>query len=89
MAPAGVIIALSGRAVAPERRTSGMGVFYTIYYAIMTAAPPVARWIFDRTGGPKGAIVFGAGLFALVLPAVLLFDRFKSMPPGVVIQEGT
>lgn len=75
MAPAGVIIALSGRAVAPERRAFGMGIFLTIYYAIITAAPPLAGWIFDMTGRPGGALLFAAGLFVLVLPTVLLFDR--------------
>ena len=88
MAPAGVIIALSGRAVAPERRAFGMGVFYTIYYATMTAAPPVAGWIFDRTGGAKGAIVFGACLFVLVLPAALLFEKLKAVPRRAALQEG-
>ncbi len=88
MAPAGVIIALSGQAVAPERRAFGMGVFYTIYYAIMTAAPPTAGWIFDRTGGARGAILFGACLFALVLPAAMLIRKLKVVPKAAAAQEG-
>jgi MFS family permease len=75
MAPAGVIMALAGQAVAPERRAFGMGVFFTIYYAIMTASPPVAGWLLDRAGAPDAAILFGAALFALVLPAAVLFRR--------------
>jgi predicted MFS family arabinose efflux permease len=80
MAPAGVIIALAGHAVAVERRAFGMGVFLTIYYAIITSAPPVAGWIVDKTGAPSGAILFGAALFALVLPATMLFRVIKSKP---------
>jgi predicted MFS family arabinose efflux permease len=78
MAPAGVIMAFAGQAVAPERRAFGMGVFFTVYYAIMTASPPVAGWILDRSGAPNGAILFGAVLFALVLPAVVLFRMLKT-----------
>ena len=78
MAPAGVIMALAGQAVAPERRALGVGVFFTVYYAIMTSSPPLAGWILDRTGAPDGAILLGALLFALVLPAALLFRRLKA-----------
>jgi predicted MFS family arabinose efflux permease len=80
MAPAGVIIALAGQAVAVERRAFGMGIFLTIYYAIITAAPPIAGRIFDRTGAPDGAILFAVALFALVLPAAVLFQVIKSRP---------
>ncbi len=87
MAPAGVIMALAGQAVAPERRAFGMGVFFTIYYLAMTAAPPVAGGIVDETGGPKGAIVFGAALFALVPPAVMMFGRLRTMRSGRFWEE--
>jgi len=80
MAPAGVIIAMAGQAVAAERRAFGMGVFLTIYYAIITLAPPLAGWIVDRTGSPDGAILVGGALFALVLPAAMLFRAIKSRP---------
>ena len=78
MAPAGVIMALAGQAVAPERRAFGMGVFFTIYYAVMTATPPVGGWLFDRTGGAEAPILLGAVLFALVLPAALMFRLLKA-----------
>jgi len=87
MAPAGVIIALAGQAVASERRAFGMGVFFTVFYAIMTASPPVAGWIFDRTGAPDGAILFGAALFALVLPVAVLFRMLKSRAIPAPLQE--
>lgn len=78
MAPAGVIMALAGQAVAPERRAFGMGIFFTVYYAIMTASPPFAGWVFDRTGAAEGAIFFGALLFALVLPTAIMFRVLKA-----------
>lgn len=73
MAPAGVIMALSGDAMRPENRALGMGVFFTVYYAIMAAAPPLAGRIYDATGRPFDAILLGVLFFALVIPANALF----------------
>ena len=87
MAPAGVIIALAGQAVAPERRALGMGVFFTVYYAIMAASPPMAGWILDRTGAPDDAILFGAMLFALVVPVAVLFRVLKTRARPHILQE--
>ncbi len=78
MAPAGVIIALAGAAMAPERRAFGIGIFYTVYYAIVTAAPPVAGAVFDATGDPHGPLVLGMVLFAAVVPAALLFRHVET-----------
>jgi MFS family permease len=78
MAPAGVIMALAGEAVPPERRAFGMGVFFTIYYAIMTACPPLAGWLFDTTGSATLPILFAALLFLAVLPATLAFENIKA-----------
>lgn len=63
-APAGIIMSLTAQSMAPQRRAFGMGVFFSFYFVIMTAAPPVAGWLFDRTGKAFTAIVFAAGLFA-------------------------
>ena len=63
-APAGIIMSLTAQSMAPERRAFGMGVFLSFYFIVMTAAPPVAGWLFDRTGKPFTAIVFAAALFA-------------------------
>lgn len=87
MAPAGVIMALAGQAVAAERRAFGMGVFFTVYYAVMTASPPIAGWLFDRTGAPEGAILFGAALFALVLPVTVLFRMLKNGTAAEPVEE--
>jgi MFS family permease len=87
MAPAGVIMALAGQAVAAERRAFGMGVFFTVYYAVMTASPPIAGWLFDRTGAPEGAILFGAALFALVLPVTVLFRMLKNGTAAEPVKE--
>ncbi len=68
-APAGVIMALTAEAMAPQRRAFGMGVFFSFYFVIMTIAPPIAGWMFDRSGNAYGPIVFGAVLMAAAMLA--------------------
>ncbi|MDG4647862.1 MFS transporter [Roseibacterium sp. SDUM158017] len=80
MAPAGVIMALSGQAVAPERRAFGMGVFFTLYHAVVAVSPTVAGWLVDRTGTPDTAMLFGAGLFLLVILSAFAFRILKARP---------
>ncbi len=78
MAPAGVIMALSGEAVRPEARALGMGVFFTVYYAVMTASPPLAGALVDVSGRPGAPILFAMALFAAVIPIALLFRLRKA-----------
>lgn len=80
MAPAGVIMALAGLALRPQVRAFGMGVFFTIYYAIMLATPPAAGAILDATGQPQGPIWLAMILFASVVPLALAFTFLKSRP---------
>lgn len=63
-APAGIVMSLTAQSMAPQRRAFGMGVFLSVNFLIMTAAPPVAGWLFDHTGKAFTAIIFAAGLFA-------------------------
>ena len=57
MAPAGVIIALSGRAMPPERRAFGMGVYYIGYFFFCTVSPIAAGWLFDQTGDARDPLL--------------------------------
>lgn len=67
MAPAGVIMALTGEAMSPERRAFGMGVFLSGYFLINAIAPPIAGWIYDTTDDPFSPVIFGIVLFGLVI----------------------
>jgi predicted MFS family arabinose efflux permease len=78
MAPAGIIMALAGEAMRPDRRAFGMGIFFTVYYAVMATVPPVAGWIYDGMGRPFAPILFGMVLFAAVLPATFLFRAIRN-----------
>ncbi|GAB5471464.1 MAG: hypothetical protein Kilf2KO_44940 [Rhodospirillales bacterium] len=77
MAPAGLVMALAGEAVPAERRAFAMGIFFTLYYAIMAVTPPISGWIYDTTGRADAPLVLGMLLFASVVPAGLLFRIWK------------
>lgn len=77
MAPAGVIIAMAGQAMRAEVRAFGMGVFFTIYYAIMLITPPVAGAILDATGNAQRPLWLAIFLFAAVVPLGFAFQHFK------------
>ena len=80
MAPAGVIMAMAGQALRPQVRAFGMGIFFTIYHAVMMATPPIAGAILDLTGRANGPITLAMVLFALVVPFSLAFRLFKAKP---------
>ncbi|MFO1219926.1 MAG: MFS transporter [Burkholderiaceae bacterium] len=77
-APAGVVMALTGQSMSPQRRAFGMGVFQTTFFVLLAPAPAVAGWIHDRAGGPYPAIVFAASLFGLTALANAAFRVAQS-----------
>ena len=81
-APAGIVMSLTAQSMAPQRRAFGMGVFFSVYFLIMTAAPPAAGWLFDYTGKPFPAILFAAGLFAATGLGFAAFGPFKRWLAG-------
>ncbi len=89
MAPAGVIMSLAGLALRRETRAVGMGAFFTIYYAIMLATPPVAGAILDATGQPNGSILLAMVLFASVVPLALTFTFLRTRAEDVHQKEQT
>jgi MFS family permease len=62
MAPAGIIMALTGEAVSKERRAFGMGVFFSAYFLIVAPAPAIAGRLFDVTHWAFAAIIFAVVL---------------------------
>ncbi|MFI5029316.1 MAG: MFS transporter [Reyranellales bacterium] len=80
MAPAGLIMALTERAMAAEKRAFGMGIFFSLYFLMKAPSPAVAGWLFDLTHDPNAAILFGIGLYALALVADLGFRVAERQP---------
>jgi len=73
MAPAGLIMALTGVAMAPHKRAFGMGIFFSAYFVVTAPAPAIAGWLFDRSHDPFLPILFAIALFALTLAANFAF----------------
>ncbi len=69
MAPAGLIMALTSQAVAPERRAFGMGVFFSIFFLFTAPTPTIAGWLYDLSGDPFRPIQLGIVMFGLTMVA--------------------
>ena len=73
MAPAGIIMALTGSSMAPEKRAFGMGLFLSAYFVLTAPAPGIAGWLYDRSHDAYLPVVFAVCLFALALGANFAF----------------
>ena len=80
MAPAGVIMAMAGQAMRPQVRAFGMGIFFTVYYAIMLVTPPIAGAILDATGNAQSPMWLAIILFAAVVPLGIAFQYIRDVP---------
>jgi len=72
-APAGVYVALPVEVLRPENRATGLGVFYTLWYAGMSGVPPLAGWTQDVTGVPSTPILVAAFLVLVIPPMLVVF----------------
>jgi predicted MFS family arabinose efflux permease len=79
VAPAGLVMALTGQSMAPHKRAFGMGVFLTVFFLGTAPAPGIAGWLYDRTGNPYVPILFAIGLTATALAGVYAFRRVQCL----------
>jgi MFS family permease len=77
--PAGPIMSLPARVLAPATRAFGMGVFYTVYYAAMMLGPVIGGAYAKWSGSAAAAFDFGA---AMVLACPLMLWGFNRIPPA-------
>jgi len=77
--PAGPIMSLAARVLAPETRAIGMGVFYTLFYAAMMAGPAVAGRLAKSAGSAAVALDLGALTVLACPPLMWLFERIVSV----------
>lgn len=80
--PPGAIMAMPGRALRPENRAVGLGLFLTVYY-VAVALGPVLAGILRDAHGPSAPVLFGAALFLAIAPLTALF-RAPSIPAPAV-----
>jgi MFS family permease len=73
--PAGPIMSLPARVLAPATRAIGMGIFYTVYYVAMMLGPIAGGALAKWDGHAAAAVDFGASVM-LLCPLILWgFDR--------------
>ena len=78
--PAAAIMALPARALSLKNRASGLGLFFTVHYALIALGPVIAGYLRDLSGTAAAAVFFGAACFVAVLPLQLLFERLCKGP---------
>jgi MFS family permease len=69
----GMVMALPGEVLSPESRATGLGLYYTMYYAGTGVLPAIAGWIQDTTGSAASVIWFSAACLALAPFSLLAF----------------
>ena len=75
--PPGAVMALLPKALAPGALTTGLGVYYTVFYLAMTVAPGLAGMLRDHTQDAAAPIVFAGGLIAVPILALAAFRRVE------------
>jgi MFS family permease len=79
--PAGPIMSLPARVLAPATRAIGMGVFYTVYYAAMMLGPVIGGAYAKWAGGAAAAFDFGAVMVLACLPMLWGFNQIPAAAP--------
>ncbi|UPJ65205.1 MFS transporter [Bradyrhizobium sp. 191] len=77
--PAGPIMSLAARVLAPDTRAIGMGVFYTLFYAAMMLGPAVAGRLAKSAGTAAVALDLGALTVLACPPLMWLFESIVSV----------
>jgi MFS family permease len=75
---AGPIMTLPARVLTPQARAVGMGIYFTLFYAIVVAAPIIAGILSTRVGTARVAFDFGAFMLTVCLPAYWTFNRLAA-----------
>jgi predicted MFS family arabinose efflux permease len=73
--PAGPIMTLPAAVVSQQNRATGMGIYFTWYYAIMAIFPALAGFARDTTHDSSVPVVFAAAMMAAALAATATFYR--------------
>lgn len=75
--PAGPIMTLPASAVAPQSRATGMGIYFTWYYALMAVMPALAGLARDLTHDAATPVLFAAGMMGAALAGLGFFRAFS------------
>lgn len=76
-ATAGPIVALPAAVLAPEHRAIGMGVFWLVYFVLLSVLPSLAGLARDVTGAAAAPLYAAAMFTALGLPALIAYAGLR------------
>ena len=83
----GMVMALPGEVLSAKSRSTGLGLYYTMYYVGTGVLPAIAGWIQDATGSAALVIWFSAACLALapfsLLACRILQYRWKRSDQGL------
>ncbi|HXV24773.1 MAG TPA: MFS transporter [Alphaproteobacteria bacterium] len=80
--PSGPIMTLPARILAPETRSAGMGLFFTIYYFMNVSGPWLIGYLTEMAGSSQ--IAFDLGAIFLCIGA-LVWIVFRQLASGLTI----
>ena len=80
---AGPMMSLPALILPPEARAFGMGVFWSIYYAVMMAAPTLGGGLADRAGDAGVAFILGSLMLVVSMVALAVFRHMSVKPLAV------
>ena len=81
MAPAGVIMSLTGESMSADHRAFGMGVFLSSYFLVVAPAPAIAGWLYDYGSDPYWPILLAVTLLGMTAVANLVFRAAQRRMP--------
>src|SRR5690606_17625685 len=70
---AGPIMSLAAEALTPGNRARGMGLFFTLFYILVVAAPVVAGRIAESAGTASAAFLLGSAMLVACVPLLAIF----------------
>ena len=73
----GAVMALPSEVLSTNSRATGMGVFYTLYYAGTAGLPALAGWLHEITGNVEAVIWFSAVCLVLSPITLLAFRKLQ------------
>ncbi len=79
----GMIMALPAEILSPESRSTGLGLYYTIYYIGTGILPAIAGWIQEVSGSASHVIWFSAFCLVLAPFSLLAFRLLQTRWPQV------
>jgi|RhiMethySRZTD1v2_1073278.scaffolds.fasta_scaffold02844_24 predicted MFS family arabinose efflux permease len=76
-APPGAVMTLLPKALSAAALATGLGVYYTVFYAAMTVAPGLAGMLRDHSGSASAPMTFAGISIAAPILALAAFRRLE------------